>query len=789
VDILQAEDEAMAEDSVFGRALQLVLKDALPIVRSDLNLSGWLHELSQETEPEHASAAAELYLRLSRGWFVLPPGTRIDPQHTRNYLSATCAEAEPDVTAEIKRLHSKGFLLTWEEVRERYPSLKDQERPTIILAMGCIIKQTNDKRKVRLVLDASAPHDGTSLNAQIDVPATRLASVRKARAGLAELSRADGELWGFSLDFVDAYLQNPCSEETISFLGIEWQGKLYAYPRMPFGVASAPAAQMTMSCAFMRAVMRRWARAGFVCGPVPGYDHKQAWPGAAPTTSLQSILRTGAGYSDCDGVSWAADLTSEMTAPESDRSSPYGAEWSASGDDTESLRLSGKVFRARKSQRVEPELSRDPEPLRQPVTPATVSLPVGPKGPAPAQSFAPGLGSARPSLPSQRVKEAARDRDKTDPCHRSGSTGAPAADANLWGYLDDFYGQIRGSKARADRAYEICRETCADLGLIVQEDPLKTSPPSKITLFLGLEWDLEKMEIRLTTERVAKLVQRLTDLEGRADVTLKELQSIVGVLQFCSVVLPAAVPFYRQLLDAQRGMGKRSGTNRKFRMTAEMQADIAMWLTLLRRLNGRPITMGITQPVASVRLWTDASLTGYGTWFGGRQQRGRWPTAWYSRMKEAGGWEISINHCEACALLIGLRDVIPLVAGKQLRCMIDNQAVIGMCRKLSARSAHTLPIFKEIAILCSIYAVSLRPIFVPSEDNKAADMLSRTWDKGVTEAEVQVVLSRWRTREPDATWWFKKRPERPDLFELLERAPFDVVGVTFAAAADRGSRF
>ena len=39
VDILQVEDEAMAEDSVFGRALRLALKDALPIVRSDLNLS------------------------------------------------------------------------------------------------------------------------------------------------------------------------------------------------------------------------------------------------------------------------------------------------------------------------------------------------------------------------------------------------------------------------------------------------------------------------------------------------------------------------------------------------------------------------------------------------------------------------------------------------------------------------------------------------------------------------------------------------------------------------------
>ena len=53
-------------------------------------------------------------------------------------------------------------------------------------------------------------------------------------------------------------LQNPCAEESVNHLGIEWKGEVYVYVRMPFGVSSAPAAQQTLLCALMRAVMRRW---------------------------------------------------------------------------------------------------------------------------------------------------------------------------------------------------------------------------------------------------------------------------------------------------------------------------------------------------------------------------------------------------------------------------------------------------------------------------------------------------------------------------------------------------
>eukprot|EP01045_Picozoa_sp_COSAG04_P007489 COSAG04_NODE_393_length_15147_cov_44.965643_14_plen_232_part_00 len=133
-EVLELEQEIMQDGSEFGRALRDVLQDALPIVRSDLNLAGWLRVLSEETDRSHCQPAAELYLRLSRGWLVLPAGTVVEPQWTRNYQSAL--EAEQDVTAEISRLHQKGFLLTFAEAQQRFPSLRQQSRPDVVLAMG-----------------------------------------------------------------------------------------------------------------------------------------------------------------------------------------------------------------------------------------------------------------------------------------------------------------------------------------------------------------------------------------------------------------------------------------------------------------------------------------------------------------------------------------------------------------------------------------------------------------------------------------------------------------------------
>ena len=222
--VMDAEDFYCSQETPFGRALRQSLEGALPIVRSGLNLQGWLRMLAEELEDPHATAAAELYLRLSRGWQVLPPDAEVELQWTRNYVSENDAVAGAHIDAELLRLQTGGHLLTFDEAQAVFPSLRGMDRPTVILAMGCVVKIVLDpafpggKTKTRVVLDCSAPHDGTSLNARMDVPDTKLAAVRQARAGVAELSQDGDEVWGFKCDMTDAFLQIPTAESSVRLL-------------------------------------------------------------------------------------------------------------------------------------------------------------------------------------------------------------------------------------------------------------------------------------------------------------------------------------------------------------------------------------------------------------------------------------------------------------------------------------------------------------------------------------------------------------------------------------------
>ena len=188
-DVMQAELDFSADGSLFGNALAHVLQGALPIVRSGLDLVRWLHMLAEENTAINATAAAVLYLRISRGWQILPQGTKMELQWTRNYASATDVERTAFVNTELSRLQSDGFLLTLEQAQLLFPSLRGLDRPNVVNAMGCVLKVSAGALKTRLVLDCSAPH-GRSLNDIMDIPPTRLASVQQARAGPQRINKS-----------------------------------------------------------------------------------------------------------------------------------------------------------------------------------------------------------------------------------------------------------------------------------------------------------------------------------------------------------------------------------------------------------------------------------------------------------------------------------------------------------------------------------------------------------------------------------------------------------------------
>ena len=101
-----------------------------------------------------------------------------------------------------------------------------------------------------------------------------------------------------------------------------------------------------------------------------------------------------------------------------------------------------------------------------------------------------------------------------------------------------------------DKTFSACEQNlsrflamCDDLG--VPMAPEKTMGPSSVLCFAGIELDTDKMEARLSEEKLRKWISLNYEFLKRKKVSLKEMQSLIGLLNFtCSVVIPGAAGLF-----------------------------------------------------------------------------------------------------------------------------------------------------------------------------------------------------------------------------------------------------
>ena len=93
---------------------------------------------------------------------------------------------------------------------------------------------------------------------------------------------------------------------------------------------------------------------------------------------------------------------------------------------------------------------------------------------------------------------------------------------------------------------------CSYLGIPMA--PEKTVGPSQIISFAGIELDSILMEARLPQEKLDKCQTLISAFLTRRKVSLQEIQSLTGLLNFaCSVVVPGRA-FLRRLIDLTIGV-------------------------------------------------------------------------------------------------------------------------------------------------------------------------------------------------------------------------------------------
>ncbi len=122
------------------------------------------------------------------------------------------------------------------------------------------------------------------------------------------------------------------------------------------------------------------------------------------------------------------------------------------------------------------------------------------------------------------------------------------------------------------------------------------------------------MESRLPLDKVDKIKLLLNTFLERQKVTLKEMQSLIGTLNFaCRVVSPGR-PFLRRLIHLTRGLQK---PHHHLRLTRAAKADLSGWKVFIDSFNGTYMFSSmIWENSEQLHVYTDASGVGFRAIFG-----------------------------------------------------------------------------------------------------------------------------------------------------------------------------
>ena len=279
--------------------------------------------------------------------------------------------------------------------------------------------------------------------------------------------------------------------------------------------------------------------------------------------------------------------------------------------------------------------------------------------------------------------------------------------------LDDFL-FIAPTKDQCKRDLDNFVLLCNNLGVPLA--PEKTVGPDTALQFAGITLDSVRMEARLPEEKLQKCRNLLTDFLSRRSVCLKELQSLVGLLNFtCLVVVPGRA-FLRRLIDLTKGITK---PHYHIRISRGAKQDLTMWLQYLTEFNGRSFFLNdIWETSQTLQLFTDAAGSiGFGAVFGAHWFHGLWPTTWH---------DFNIAILELFPIVLTVHIWGTCMADKCVIFFSDNAAVVDIINKQTSKDSAIMVLLRDLVLSCLKHNILFQARYVPGFNNSRADYLSRS---------------------------------------------------------------
>ena len=201
---------------------------------------------------------------------------------------------------------------------------------------------------------------------------------------------------------------------------------------------------------------------------------------------------------------------------------------------------------------------------------------------------------------------------------------------------------------------------------------------------------------------------------NREKCTLKELQSVIGKLQWaCGVIIPGRV-FLRRLINATCHL---KFPYQSIKISDEMKDDIHLWFEFFQGYNGKSMFLPEARIFSNdINFFTDASKPSCGGFYG---------TSWFF-IEFPNSWDhLHISVKELYPLYVALCVYGDKLKNNRIIFHSDNQIVVNIINKQTTKNKALLYLLRKFVLQTLKLNLKIHCFYIPGCQNQLADQISR----------------------------------------------------------------
>ena len=277
-------------------------------------------------------------------------------------------------------------------------------------------------------------------------------------------------------------------------------------------------------------------------------------------------------------------------------------------------------------------------------------------------------------------------------------------------YIDDF-GGVEPVEDEAMAALSTLQAIMDELG--VRQAESKICLPSQVMIWLGICFDTREMSMAIPGEKMGEIMACVREWTARTRATRKDMQSLLGLLNFVASVAPPVRLFTNRILEALRESTQRGANT----LSCQFKQDILFFAELLPMFNGRKMMLKAVVPYQH-QVELDACLTGCGA-VAGEQF---YATPFPDHVLRA---EHTIAHLEMLNIVVAIKVWRHRWSGWTVQVFCDNLNSVHVLRSGRSRDCFMQACAREVFLHTAACDIDVHICHRPGVAMVWADALSR----------------------------------------------------------------